>query len=82
MPGEALRSVQSAERMGSVWLFGCLVSIIMIITAIAALIIGAIFHGQCAIEPNISVYLIVEGTATTVVYLAMLIWVGPFLKHS
>lgn len=76
MPGDALKLVQLAEQMGSLTVLIYSSSIVMIIPAIVALIIGAIFHGQCPIESNISVYLIVQGVMVMILYLILLITVS------
>ena len=80
MPADALKAVQLAELVGSMTVFTYSTSIVMIIIAIVALIIGAVFHGQCAIEPNISIYLIVQGIIVMIVFLIILISVSTLLN--
>ncbi len=72
MPPNALAMIQRAQNRGSLYVFAITHAIIMIVTLIVGLIIGAAFYGQCAIEPNVSIYLIVEGVTVTIVYSLML----------
>ncbi len=79
MPASALKLIQNAQNLGFLYGFAFIYATIMIVTAIVSLIIGAVFHGQCAIESNISVYLIVEGIVMTVMYSLVLSGVSQFL---
>jgi hypothetical protein len=72
MPPNALAMIQRAQNRGSLYVFAITHAIIIIVTSIVGLIIGAVFYGQCAIESNISIYLIVEGVTVTVMYSLML----------
>lgn len=80
MAGDALKMMQLAQQMGSLIVFIYSFAIPMIVISIVALIIGAVFHGQCAIEPNISIYLIVQGVLVALMYLSILIVVSQFLN--
>lgn len=72
MPSTALNLVTNAKKAS--YMFGAVTiySIIMILTSIASLIIGAVFHGRCVIEPNISIYLIVQGATVFLLHILTL----------
>ena len=80
MATDPLKFMQQAQQTASMMVFIYIFGILMIVTGVVALIIGAVFHGQCTIEPNISIYLIVQGITTAIMYLAVLIIVSQFLN--
>jgi hypothetical protein len=81
MPSSALKIIQGAQNRGLMYGFAIPYGIIMIVTAIVALIIGAVFYGQCAIEPNIPIFLIVEGVTVATMYSLMLSSVSKILNN-
>jgi hypothetical protein len=76
MPSSALEQIQDAERTGSIFRMFIAYTSIVIVIAIPTLVIGAVYHGQCPIEPNISVYLIVQGTVVTILFSSKLVMVS------
>ncbi len=68
MSSSALKIIQDAENRGTMYRFLLVNAIVMVVISVVNLIIGAVFNGQCAIEPNISVYLIVEGITVGIMY--------------
>jgi hypothetical protein len=76
MPSSALELIQKAERSSSIFMIGVAYASIVIVIAITTLVIGAVYHGQCPIEPKISVYLIVQGIVVTILYSSILVIVS------
>jgi hypothetical protein len=56
--------------------------LIINLLSIIALIIGLIFRGQCSIERNIPIYLIVAGFIFTIYYIFLLIMVSISVKKD
>jgi high-affinity Fe2+/Pb2+ permease len=81
MPPSALKLIQRAQNRSLLYGFAIPFGIIMIVTAIVALIIGAVFYGQCTIQPNIPIFLIVEGVTVAIVYSLMLSSVSKLLNN-
>ena len=61
MAKSALELIQDAQNQGKYLSYIAIYAVIMIAVSIVDLIIGAVFVGQCMIEPNIPIYLIVQG---------------------
>jgi hypothetical protein len=68
MVSSAVELVQDAQSRG--WIFSVTVpyGILIIIISIVNLIIGSVFLGQCTIQPNIPIYLIVQGITMLILY--------------
>jgi hypothetical protein len=81
MPSSALKLIQGAQNRALIYRFTISYSIIMTVVSIVSIIIGAVFHNQCAIESRISIYLIVEGVTVAVVYSIGLSVVSTFLNN-
>lgn len=71
-----LEMLQAARKQFIMQLMGISFAICFIAMPLSALIIGAIFHGQCLIEPNISVYLIVMGSVWTTYAIISIVFVS------
>ncbi len=80
MPSNALKIIQNAQNRSFIYGFMISYASVIIIVSIVALIIGAVFYGQCAIEPNIPIFLIVEGITVALLYSFMLGMVSKLLN--
>jgi len=81
MPSSALKLIQNAEKTSSLFMIVIAYTSIVIVIAITTLVIGAVYHGQCPIEPNISVYLIVQGIVVMILFSSFLVLVSKLLYN-
>lgn len=78
MPSNALARVEEAQNRGLIITILCVFSASVTIVSIVGLIIGAVYHDQCAIDSRIPIFLIVHCVITIVVYGPGLIVVCSF----
>jgi hypothetical protein len=78
MHSDALKMIQAAKETGSMLTFAIVHAILMVVVSVVTLIIGAVYYGQCLIEPNISIFLIVAGITVGILQLPCLIIVSHF----
>ncbi|CAF1416461.1 unnamed protein product [Rotaria sp. Silwood1] len=83
MASSALTLIQGAQHRAFIYQVSIIYIILMIVISIVNLIIGAVFYGQCANEPNIPIFLIVKGITICVLFSLNLIMVSStFLNNT